>query len=69
MSDRDSTIEEHFGQFAGADRAWDVAFWQRQGPEAIFDAVWGMILDHHFLTQSNAPEPRLQKFVEKYGRS
>lgn len=62
-------IEERYGRFENDDRSWDRRFWQRQGSAAIFDAVWGMILDHHILTQKDASEPRLQRTVEHFGKA
>ena len=64
-----STIQENYGRFEADDRRWDVTFWQRQGSAAIFDAVWGMILDHRLLTQRDATEPRLQRTVEHFGKA
>ena len=64
-----STIQENYGRFEADDRRWDIAFWQRQGSAAIFDAVWGMILDHRLLTQRDATEPRLQRTVEHFGKA
>jgi len=63
-----SQTEENYGRFEADDRSWDAAFWQRQGSEAIFMAVWDMILDHRLLTTADATEPRLQRTVEHYGR-
>ena len=61
--------EERYGRFEHADRSWDVAFWQGQGSEAIFAAVWEMILDHRLLTTGDATEPRLQRTVEAFGEA
>ena len=62
-------IQENFSRFAEDDRSWDIAFWQKQGPEAIFDAMWGMIKDHRLLTQNDASEPRLQRSIEYFGKA
>ena len=62
-----SAIEENYGMFREDDRSWDVAFWQNQGSAAIFDAVWGMIVDHRLITTGDAAEPRLQRTVEYFG--
>ena len=32
---------------AEAGRTFDIAYWQRQGPKAIFDAAWQMVLEAH----------------------
>jgi len=66
---RKAIIQENYGRFEDDDRSWDVAYWQRQGSNAIFDAAWGMILDHRLLTQNDASEPRLQRTVEHFGKA
>jgi hypothetical protein len=33
-----------FGNMRDMDRSFDVEFWQAQGPEAIFDAAWDMVV-------------------------
>jgi hypothetical protein len=62
-------FSENYGRFTDDDRSWDIAFWQKQGPEAIFEAMWGMIKDHRLLTQNDATEPRLQRAVECFGKA
>jgi hypothetical protein len=64
-----SPCEENYGRFEADDHSWDAGFWQRQGSEAIFAAVWEMILDHRLLTAGDATEPRLQRTVEAYGKA
>lgn len=62
-------FSENYSRFDQDDRSWDITFWQKQGPEAIFDAMWGMMKDHRLLTQSDATEPRLQSAVEYFGKA
>jgi hypothetical protein len=62
-------FSENYGRFTEDDRSWDIAFWQEQGPAAIFDAMWGMIKDHRLLTKNDATEPRLQRTVEHFGKA
>ncbi len=64
-----TNISENYGRFTEDDRSWDIAYWQKQGPEAIFEAMWGMIKDHRLLTQNDATEPRLQRAVECFGKA
>ncbi len=64
-----SKTQENYGRFQSDDRSWDVAFWQGQGGEAIFEAVWEMILDHRLLTTGDATEPRLQRTAEAFGKA
>jgi hypothetical protein len=61
--------EENYGRFELDDRSWDAAFWQGQGGEAIFAAVWEMILDYRLLTAGDATEPRLQRTIEHFGKA
>lgn len=42
-------------------RDFDVAFWQAQGPVAIFDAAWQMVLDSVTIKGGNPDELRLQR--------
>ena len=60
-------ISENYGRLEDHDRQWDIAFWQKAGPEAIFDAAWEMILDHQLLKYNDASEPRLQRTIEHFG--
>ncbi|QTN31666.1 hypothetical protein HZ994_04785 [Akkermansiaceae bacterium] len=66
---RSEMFSENYGRFTGDDRSWDISFWQKQGPAAIFDAMWGMIKDHRLLTKNDATEPRLQRTVERFGKA
>ncbi len=47
---------------------FDIAFWQRQGPEAIFDAARELIRDWQIVRQGHAEEPRMDRTVEYYGK-
>jgi hypothetical protein len=40
-------IMERLGKLSESDRSFDVEFWQRQGPTAIFAAAWEMALEAH----------------------
>jgi hypothetical protein len=39
----------------------DIAFWQAQGPEAIFRAAWELVVTAHELKGGKADELRLQR--------
>ena len=69
MMKRMTQTEENYGRFKDDDRSWDARFWQRQGSEAIFTAVWEMILNRHLLTTGDVTEPRLQRTVEAFGQA
>ena len=66
---RSAMFAENYGRFTDDDRSWDIGFWQKRGPEAIFDAAWGMIKDHRLLTQNDVTEPRLQRSVEYFSKA
>lgn len=36
---------ERFGKLREMDRSFDVTYWQRLGPKAIFEAAWQMVVD------------------------
>lgn len=40
---------------------FDLAFWQTQGPEAIFEAAWEMVVTAHEMKGGNADGLRLQR--------
>ena len=69
LKQKKSVFVENYARFEEDDRSWDVAFWQAQGSDAIFDAVWGMILDYQLLKNNDATEPRLQRTVEHFGKT
>jgi hypothetical protein len=43
------------------DRSFDIAYWQRLGPAAIFEAAWQMAVDAHSLTPGGPHAPRLRR--------
>lgn len=57
---------ESYRRFGDPDDNFDIRFWQTQGPKAIFDAAWGMVLDYLALKHGHAVEPRLQRTVESF---
>lgn len=62
-------LHEAYGRIGDEDdRAFDIAFWQPQGPQAIFEAALEMIRDCQILRYGHADEPRLQRDVEYYGK-
>ncbi|MDX2182257.1 MAG: hypothetical protein SFV18_21885 [Bryobacteraceae bacterium] len=42
---RKGEIVERHGDMRDMDRSFDVDFCQAQGPEAIFDAAWDMVVE------------------------
>jgi hypothetical protein len=60
-------VMERYGQLAEMDRSFDVDYWQRLGPRAIFDAAWQMVVEAHLRTGAS-DELRLRRTVETFQR-
>lgn len=56
-------IQERYGKL-GEEDDFDVAFWQSQPPEVLFEAASQLIKDYLLLKEGYADEPRLQRTVE-----
>jgi hypothetical protein len=68
------THEEHFvmerkGRIEDLDRSFDVEFWQRQGPAAIFAAAWELVEIHQHHLGRDPNTLRLQRTVERLQRT
>ena len=50
------------------DRSFDVEYWQRLGPEAIFEAAWDMVVQAWKVKGRDPNELRLQRSVEAIQR-
>jgi hypothetical protein len=50
------------------DRSFDRAFWQRQGSEAIFAAMWEMVQEVRLFRGQDANESRLDRSVQRIVR-
>jgi hypothetical protein len=61
-------ISEHYGPQKTAGRQFDRAFWQAQGPEAIFAAATDLIRDYFILQHGHADIPPLERTVESLRR-
>ncbi|MDQ3667269.1 MAG: hypothetical protein M3410_11975 [Acidobacteriota bacterium] len=53
----------------GADRSFDIEFWQRLGAAAIFAAAWEMVLFAHKFKGRNAGELAFQRTLKKIQRT
>ena len=62
-------IHERYGKLEDHDRSFDKRFWREAGPEAIFDAAYGLIKDYLLLKTGHADEPRLQRSVESFQKA
>ena len=59
---------ERYGRLKEMDRRFDVEYWQRLGPEAIFEAAWQMVVDAHQSSPGDPDELRLRRTVEHFQR-
>ena len=64
----DGFVMERKGRIEDLDRSFDVDYWQRLGPEAIFSAAWEMVVQAWKLKGRSADELRLQRTVERVER-
>jgi hypothetical protein len=62
-------FEEKYRRIEGADRSFDIRFWQEKGDIAIFKAMEDMINDYLKLRGKNAHESRLQRTVESFRKT
>jgi hypothetical protein len=59
---------ERYGRLPEMDRSFDIAYWQRLGPTAIFEAAWQMAVDAQALPPGDSHELRLRRTVENFQR-
>ena len=64
----DRFVMEREGRIEDLDRSFDVDYWQRLGPEAIFSAAWEMVVQAWKLKGRRAGELRLQRTIERVER-
>lgn len=63
-----SEFVEAYRKLGDPDDRFDIEFWQKQGPAAIFAAALEMILDTQRAKQGYADEPRLERTIEHFGK-
>jgi hypothetical protein len=69
MEERDPPfVMERYGRLSEMDRSFDIAYWQRLGPAAIFEAAWQMVVDAHSRGPDGLDELRLRRTVESFQR-
>lgn len=61
-------VMERYGRLREMDRAFDIAYWQRLGPAAIFEAAWQMVVETHSQQPGGADELRLRRSLERVQR-
>jgi hypothetical protein len=59
---------ERYGPLRDMDRSFDIAYWQRLGAAAIFEAAWQMVVDVHSRRPGGSDELRLRRTVEAFQR-
>ena len=59
---------ERRGKIADLDRAFDIVFWQKQPPQARFDAAWEMIVHVWHVKGNDVRQLRLHRSVETFQR-
>jgi len=59
-------VMERYGKLTDMDRSFDVDYWQRLGPHAIFEAAWQMVVDVHSQKPGGADDLRLRRSVETH---
>ncbi len=64
----DEFVMERKGRLEQLDRSFDIEYWQRLGPEAIFSAAWEMVVQAWEQKGRRAGELRLQRTVESVQR-
>ena len=65
---RRGNVFESYRKIGDDERQFDIAFWQKQGDQAIFDAALDLVMDYLILREGHAVEPRLQRTVESFQR-
>ena len=68
INDQPEFVMERFGRLRDMDRSFDIAYWQRLGPKAIFEAARQMVIDAE-RQKGRTGELRLQRSVEQFRRS
>ena len=63
-----SFVVERYGRLAEIGRSFDVAYWQRLGPAAIFEAAWELVVQAHSQRPGGEDELRLRRTVESFQR-
>ena len=58
-------IQERYGKL-GEEDDFDVAFWQSQPPEVLFEAASQLIRDYLLLRDSCTDEPKLDRTAETF---
>jgi hypothetical protein len=61
-------MERYGRNLRDMDRSFDIGYWQRLGPKAIFEAAYQMVIDAE-RQKGRSGDLRLQRSVEHFRRS
>ena len=68
MANESTFVMERYGKLRDMDRSFDIAYWQRLGPKAIFEAAAQMVIDAE-RQKGRSGDLRLQRSVEQFRRA
>ena len=61
-------VIERYGRLAEMNRSFDVAYWQRLGSAAIFEAAWQIVIQAQSRRPDSDDELRFRRTVESFQR-
>ena len=68
MGKKKPFVMERWGKLHETDRSFDIEYWQRQGPEAILEAAWEMVVAYEERKGRTRDQLRMRKDVERFGK-
>lgn len=66
MGKKKPFVMERWSKLHEMDRSFDIEYWQRLGPEAIFEAAWEMVVAEEERKGRKASDLRLRRDVESF---
>lgn len=63
MQDRKNRLVATTGKIDDLDRSFDIWFWQEQGPDAIFEQAWRLVIQKAEIEGIDESQLRLQRSV------
>jgi hypothetical protein len=57
---------ERYGRLRDMDRSFDIAYWQRLGPQAIFEAAWQIVVVAHSRRPGGSDELKFRRSIETF---
>lgn len=59
---------ERYGLLRDMDRSFEIAYWQRLGPQAIFETAWQMVVEAHLRRPGGSDELKFRRSIETFQR-